>query len=73
MTFVAFPRDSEQSRRATDKLERALVDARHEPLLSTESEAIQVARGIDVLCTGRPVMPELRALYSALTGQVPGA
>jgi hypothetical protein len=68
----AFPRDPEHSRRAADKLERALVDARHEPLLFTESEAIQVARAVDVLCTGRPDMPELRALYSALTGQVRG-
>ena len=69
----AYPRDPEHSRLAADKLERALVGAQHEPLIFTESEAIQVARGVDVLCTGRPDTPELRALYRALIGHVPGA
>lgn len=58
---------------AADKLERVLVEGQSEPLSFDEDERIWVARALDGPRTGYPEDNELRALFWALAGHVPGA
>jgi hypothetical protein len=65
-------RAPEQCVAAADKLERALVEGQTEPLVFDEDEGIWVARALEGPQTGHPEDTELRALFWALAGHVPG-
>lgn len=67
------PRDPDACRSAADKLERALVEGQLEPLHFDEDESVWVARALEGPQTGHPENVELRALFWALAGHVPGA
>jgi hypothetical protein len=67
------PRAPDACVSAADKLERALVEDQRVPLSFDENERVWVARALEGPRTGNPEDNELRALFWALIGHVPGA